>query len=109
MKAARHSARRPRRRVSATLRARSSSDSGPRSRTLASWPVLAAMLIIAAAPATAFAQSIDWIRQFGTAGRDRAAAIAVNASAVYVAGGTEATLPGQRSAGAVDAFVARYD
>src|SRR6185295_11941939 len=37
------------------------------------------------------------------------AAIAVNASGVYVGGGTEGTLPGQRSAGAVDAFVGRYD
>jgi hypothetical protein len=52
---------------------------------------------------------VDWVRQFGTTGHDRAAAIAVNASGVYVAGGTEGTLPGQRSAGAVDAFIGKYD
>jgi hypothetical protein len=49
------------------------------------------------------------MRQFGSGGHDRAAAIAVHASSVFVAGGTEGALPGQRSAGAVDAFVARYD
>jgi hypothetical protein len=58
---------------------------------------------------TVSAQTVDWVRQFGTSGQDRAAAIAVNASGVYVAGGTEGTLPGQHTAGAVDAFVARYD
>jgi hypothetical protein len=58
---------------------------------------------------TVSAQTVDWIRQFGTEGRDRAAAIAVHASGVYVAGGTEGTLPGQHTAGAVDAFVGRYD
>ena len=58
---------------------------------------------------TVSAQTVDWIRQFGTTGHDRAAAIAVNASGVYVAGGTEGTLTGQHSAGAVDAFVGRYD
>jgi hypothetical protein len=60
-------------------------------------------------PATGSAQTIEWIRQFGTGGHDRAAAIAVHASSVFVAGGTEGALPGQRSAGSVDAFVARYD
>lgn len=68
-----------------------------------------AALIVAAVPAIASAQTVQWIRQFGTAGHDRAAAIAVNASGVYVAGGTEAALPGQRSAGTVDAFIGRYD
>ena len=67
------------------------------------------MLIVAAMPAMGSAQTVEWIRQFGTAGHDRAAAIAVHASSVFVAGGTEGTLPGQRSAGAVDAFVGRYD
>lgn len=66
-------------------------------------------LIIAALPAIGSAQTVQWIRQFGTEGRERAAAIAVHASGVYVAGGTEGTLPGQHSAGAVDAFVGRYD
>jgi hypothetical protein len=68
-----------------------------------------AALIIAAVPAIASAQTVQWIRQFGTTGHDRAAAIAVHASGVYVGGGTEGTLPGQRSAGGVDAFVGRYN
>ena len=58
---------------------------------------------------SASAQSIDWIRQFGTGGQDRAAAIAVRASAIYVAGATEAAFPGQQNAGAIDAFVQKYD
>jgi hypothetical protein len=58
---------------------------------------------------SASAQSIDWIRQFGTSGQDRAAAIAVRASAIYVAGATEAAFPGQQNAGAIDAFVQKYD
>jgi hypothetical protein len=66
-------------------------------------------LIVAAVPAMGSAQTVEWIRQFGTAGHDRAAAITVHASSVFVAGGTEGTLPGQRSAGAVDAFVGRFD
>lgn len=71
-------------------------------------PALVALLIVSA-PAVGSAQTVQWIRQFGSAAQDRAAAIAVNASGVYVAGATEAVLPGQRSAGAVDAFVQRYD
>ena len=68
-----------------------------------------AALVVAAVPAVGSTQTVQWIRQFGTAGNDRAFAIALNASGVYVAGATEGTLPGQRSAGAFDAFVARYD
>jgi hypothetical protein len=45
-----------------------------------------AALIIAAVPAIGSAQSVQWIRQFGTTGHDRAAAIAVNASGVYPGG-----------------------
>ena len=58
---------------------------------------------------TASAQDVQWIRQFGTVGQDRASAVALNASGVYVAGATEGELPGQHSAGAVDAFVIRLD
>ena len=68
-----------------------------------------ATLIIAAVPAIGSAQTIQWSRQFGTAAHDRAFAIAANASGVYVAGATEGALPGQQNAGAVDAFVRKYD
>ena len=71
------------------------------------WALIGA--IVAAAPGVGSAQTVEWIRQFGTGGHDRAAAIAVYATDVFVAGGTEGTFPGQRTAGAVDAFVARYN
>src|SRR5262249_56504179 len=44
-----------------------------------------------------------------TADGDTAFGVAVDASGVYVAGETEGTLPGQASAGDVDAFVRKYD
>jgi hypothetical protein len=68
-----------------------------------------AALIVALAPATGFTQTIEWIRQFGGATQDRAFAIAVSASGVYVAGATQGALPGQRHAGAFDAFLRKYD
>jgi autotransporter-associated beta strand protein len=49
-----------------------------------------------------------WTRQFGTRGADVAFGVAVDASGVYVAGFTEGTLPGQTSAGFIDAFVRKY-
>jgi beta-propeller repeat-containing protein len=66
-------------------------------------------LIVAAVPATGSAQTVQWIRQFGTPAQDRALAIAVHASGVYVAGATQGELPGQKSAGAIDAFLGKYD
>ena len=50
-----------------------------------------------------------WTRQFGTSGAEGAYAVAANGSAVYVAGITNGTLPGQTNAGDVDAFVREYD
>lgn len=70
--------------------------------------VLTAMLL-AVTPAPGLAQTVEWFRQLGTPAHDRAFAIVAHASGVYVAGATEGTLPGQRSAGAIDAFVRRYD
>lgn len=51
-----------------------------------------------------------WTRQFGTDGipADQALGITVDASGVYVAGTVAAALPGQTSAGNVDAFVRKY-
>ncbi len=55
-------------------------------------------------------KSGDWTPQFGTSGEDRATSVSVDGSGnVYVAGYTEGTLPGQTSAGGVDAFVRKYD
>ncbi len=50
-----------------------------------------------------------WTRQFGTTGVDRALAVAVDRTGVYVAGTTDRTLRGERSTGRVDAFVRAYD
>jgi hypothetical protein len=54
--------------------------------------------------------SEGWSRQFGTAGADEALGVALDpAGNAYVAGWTLGTLPGQSSAGTVDAFVRKYD
>jgi hypothetical protein len=50
-----------------------------------------------------------WTRQFGTSSEDRAHAVVFEGSALYVAGFTDGTLPGQTSAGGGDAFVRKYD
>ena len=51
----------------------------------------------------------QWTRQFGTTTSDRASAVAVYATGVYVAGDINGTLPGQDRAGGSDAFVRKYD
>jgi hypothetical protein len=51
-----------------------------------------------------------WTRQFGAWDRDIAWAVTVApGGSIYVVGQTEGTLPGQRSAGGLDAFVRKYD
>jgi hypothetical protein len=51
-----------------------------------------------------------WTRQFGAWDRDIAWAVAVAPEGhAYVVGQTEGTLPGQHSAGGLDAFVRKYD
>jgi hypothetical protein len=50
-----------------------------------------------------------WTRQFGTGGWDEGYGLAVDASGVYVTGGTGGPLPGQVWAGGEDAFVRRYN
>ncbi|TLZ70454.1 MAG: hypothetical protein E6K10_07935 [Methanobacteriota archaeon] len=49
--------------------------------------------------------NVTWTRQFGTILADSATALTVDASGVYVAGGTFGTFPGQTSAGGRDVFV----
>ena len=58
---------------------------------------------------SAWAQEIEWTRQFGSSSFDQALGISVDASGVYVAGVTGGTLPGQISLGDWDAFVRKYD
>jgi hypothetical protein len=58
----------------------------------------------------AFAQEIQWIRQFGTEEPDAACGVSVDgAGNIYVVGRTYGTLPGQEGAGGADAFVRKYD
>lgn len=51
---------------------------------------------------------LKWTRQFGTEGFDEIWGIAADGRAVYVAGDTEGTLPGQTGAGDLDVFVRKY-
>ena len=50
-----------------------------------------------------------WTKQFGTKYLDWPEAIAVDATGVYVAGFTDGTFSGQKSAGGRDGFVCKYD
>ncbi|MCI0626562.1 MAG: hypothetical protein L0387_33750 [Acidobacteria bacterium] len=70
---------------------------------------LFACLLVAVLAPLASAQSIDWIRQFGSTSFDQATGVSVDPSGVYVAGLTNGALPGQSHAGAMDAFVRKYD
>ena len=55
-------------------------------------------------------QAISFLRQFGTPSGDAVYDIVAGSSgSLYLAGATEGTLPGQTSAGALDAFVRRSD
>ena len=61
-------------------------------------------------PSPATGGPLSWVRQFGTFDQDEGAAIAVDAiGASWVVGMTSATLPGQKSAGTIDAFIRHYD
>ena len=55
------------------------------------------------------AGALQWVRQFGTAALDQAWSVAADATGVYVAGSTRGAFPGQAGAGALDAFVRKYD
>ena len=50
-----------------------------------------------------------WTKQFGTAGVDRAFAVFVLDTDVYVGGQTSGTFPGEVNAGGFDSFLRKYD
>lgn len=51
-----------------------------------------------------------WVKQFGTKESDYTQSVTVDAKGnIYVVGGTNGTLPGQKSAGYTDAFIRKYD
>ena len=61
-------------------------------------------------PTTTEAATVGWTTQFGTTSPDDAYGIAVNsAGSLFVIGQTSGVLPGQTSAGMIDAFLRRYD
>jgi hypothetical protein len=57
------------------------------------------------------AQTMEWVRQFGTNRKDEALAVAKAPSGVYVTGDTIGVLPGESAAGLndTDAYLTRYD
>lgn len=68
----------------------------------------AASILLSAIPAQA--ETIDWIRQFGSRRFDRAWGTSIDASGnSYVAGQTDGQLPGQTHRGGTDAFVRAFD
>ena len=68
------------------------------------------MTLFATTAAAAVAPDFTWVRQFGTSGVDLAYEVAVDPTGnVYAVGLTDATLPGQASAGLRDAFVRKHD
>jgi uncharacterized repeat protein (TIGR01451 family) len=50
-----------------------------------------------------------WTRQFGSPGTDRSLGIATDVTGAYVAGFTQAGLPGETFSGTADAFLRKYD
>jgi Beta-propeller repeat len=76
--------------------------------SLTAW--MLATLAMALGPLPASAGTAAWMHQFGTRAPDDAEDIAVDQDGnVHVVGQTSGALPGQASAGAVDAYVRRYD
>lgn len=67
------------------------------------------LLVATALPWSAAAQTVHWIRQFGTAGANQARGVAADATGIYVVGSIPGALPSQTSAGGNDAFVRKYD
>jgi hypothetical protein len=65
-------------------------------------------MVGAATPAQA--QTLQWVRQFGTAAHDIGYTVTTDTTGnIYVGGVTRGALPAQTSAGNGDAFVARFD
>jgi hypothetical protein len=72
--------------------------------------VVVATIVLQAAAVAAPAETFGWTRQFGTRAAEEALGVTIDpAGAAYVVGWTFGTLPGQVSAGTVDAFIRKYD
>jgi hypothetical protein len=73
--------------------------------------ILCLIMIFPVSALPAHAQSIEWLRQFGTNRQDQGLAVAKGPSGVYVVGVTAGVFPGETNAGSGDitAFITRYD
>ena len=73
--------------------------------------VLSTFLSIIGLSLPVHAQTLEWVRQFGTNRVDEGLAVAKAPHGVYVSGHTIGVFPGETAAGLndVDAFLARYD
>src|SRR3989338_6845418 len=74
---------------------------------VAAW--MAVLVGLTALPTSSRAQTIEWIRQFGTSAEDQATGVARDSTGVYVSGFTWGVLPGQTNAGLSDAYVRKHD
>jgi hypothetical protein len=66
------------------------------------------VILVAGCAPSAGAQTIDFIRQFGTLENDAASALAHYGGSVYVGGCTSGAFPGKANAGYGDAFLRKY-
>jgi len=72
--------------------------------------LLLSLFTIAMTAVNVAGQTVEWTRQFGSAGNEAVRGIAFDdAGNVYVTGDTEGALLGETSAGGADAFVRKYD
>ncbi|MGH9038425.1 MAG: hypothetical protein ACRD0O_21930, partial [Acidimicrobiia bacterium] len=72
--------------------------------------VVLASIVLQTPVVAAPAETSGWTRQFGTRAAEEALGVTIDpAGAAYVVGWTFGTLPGQVSAGTVDAFIRKYD
>ena len=55
------------------------------------------------------AQTIEWIRQFGSTAQEFTHGVAADSTGVYVVGQSNGTLPGQTSGGSFDSYIKKYD
>ena len=67
------------------------------------------LLLAALRPAPLAAQTLEWMRQFGSGVNDDARAVASDGSGAYLTGATTGVLPGQSAVGGRDAYVRKYD
>jgi hypothetical protein len=79
-------------------------------RAAVRWVALTVVVVGLVPGPGASAVTPGWTRQFGTTNVDEAVAVTIDRSGnTYVAGWTQGVLPGQTSAGNLDAFVRKYD